>query len=71
MKARLLSLFNGLAGCLSADNARAVARARQVVLANEITTYDDYAEAMAEANSGRLPPTGRMPVRAIRGRARL
>jgi len=47
MKARLVALFDRLESRVSKDNARAVAIARRVVLANEITTYDDYVHAMA------------------------
>jgi len=49
MKARLLALFDRLVPCLSDENARAVKIARAVVLANDVTTYDDYVDAMAES----------------------
>lgn len=57
MKARLIALFDRLEPCLSPDNARAVAVARRVVLANDITTYDDYVHAIAESRD-ELHPAG-------------
>jgi len=47
MKARLIALFDNLKPSLSPENARAVAMAREVVLANDVTTYDDYVAAAA------------------------
>ena len=47
MKARLISLFERLKSAVSEENGRAVAIAQEVVMANEITTYDDYADAIA------------------------
>jgi len=49
MKTRLIALFERLQTCLSRENARAVAVAQRVVMANEIITYDDYVSAIAEA----------------------
>ena len=49
MKSRLIALFDRLQPTLSRDNARAVATARQVVMSNEIVTYDDYVRAMVNA----------------------
>jgi glycosyltransferase involved in cell wall biosynthesis len=46
MKSRLLALFARLQGQLSDENARAVAVAQVVVEESEISTYDDYVEAM-------------------------
>ena len=46
MKDRLRGLFERLQPCLSAENARAVAIARDVVASSEIMTYDDYVDAM-------------------------
>lgn len=51
MKARILAFFDRLEPSLSGQNARAVAMARNVVLANDITTYDDYVHAMAKART--------------------
>ncbi len=51
MKRRILSLFEHLQRCLSSGNASAVAAARQVVIASDIVTYDDYVNAMAEARA--------------------
>jgi glycosyltransferase involved in cell wall biosynthesis len=51
MKGRLLSLFEHLQGGLSEPNARAVAAARRVVASGDIITYDDYAAAMAKADT--------------------
>lgn len=49
MKARILSLFHCLEPRLSSENARAITRARELVEASEIRTYDDYVEVMAAA----------------------
>jgi glycosyltransferase involved in cell wall biosynthesis len=57
MKRRIRSLFEHLQGCLSERNARAVARARRVLAAHDVVTYDDYVEAMAGARE-RLHATG-------------
>jgi glycosyltransferase involved in cell wall biosynthesis len=51
MKARLIALFDHLKPSLSPENARAVAIAREVMLANDVSTYDDYVHAMAEARN--------------------
>lgn len=53
MKARLLSLFERLQPCLTAENARAVRMAHQVVTAATVATYDDYAGLMAAARNER------------------
>ncbi len=53
MKARLLALFDRLAPRLSVAAAAAVATARRLVLDGEITTYDDYVEAMARVREQR------------------
>lgn len=47
MKKRILALFDHLLPSLTSENARAVLRARTIVEANDIRTYDDYANAMA------------------------
>jgi len=57
MKSRLLALFDRLQPQLSEEHARAVAVARRVVEANELLTYDDYAQAMDEARE-RLHASG-------------
>jgi hypothetical protein len=49
MKTRILSLFKNLASQLTTDGAAAIAAARDVVLSSDVLTYDDYAEAMIEA----------------------
>jgi glycosyltransferase involved in cell wall biosynthesis len=49
MKARLVALFERLMPCLSPENARRAAIAREIVLANDVTTYDDYVQAVVEA----------------------
>lgn len=49
MKARLLALFDHLKDRLSAEGARAIALARDVVAGSEVDTYDDYANAMHAA----------------------
>jgi hypothetical protein len=46
MKRRIVALFERLEASLSAQNAEAVAMARQVVVASEIATYDDYVRVM-------------------------
>ncbi|HUR80882.1 MAG TPA: glycosyltransferase family 2 protein [Thermoanaerobaculia bacterium] len=51
MKARLIALFDRLEKSLRPENARAVAAARAVVVANDIATYDDYVKC-----SGALQP---------------
>ena len=47
MKSRLIALFERLGPSMSPDNAAAVAHACDVVRSANITTYDDYADAMA------------------------
>lgn len=64
MKSRLLALFDRLRAQLSQENARAIADARDVVTRNEqLLTYDDYANAMAEVGANR-----RRRDRAAKGR---
>ena len=58
MKARLIALFDRLEPSLSAENARAVAIARNIVSKSDVTTYDDYVNAVAEARD-ELHATGR------------
>ncbi len=57
MRARLLSLFERLQRDLSTENARAVAAACLIVADAAIVTYDDYADAMAQAREA-LQATG-------------
>ena len=47
MKTRLLSLFRRLRGQLSPENARAIARAEEVVMSTRVATYDDYVNVIA------------------------
>ena len=58
MKARLIALFDRLEPHLTIENARAVSIARDVVLGNEIHTYDDYVDAMAQTFSERAVDLG-------------
>ena len=69
MKVRLLSLFERLETCLSAENARAVATARRLVAPSTILTYDDYAEIMMAAREqlhARASCFGQRPCRRAR-----
>jgi glycosyltransferase involved in cell wall biosynthesis len=47
MKQRIRALFERLQGSLSEGNARAVAKARQVLAGTDVITYDDYVDAVA------------------------
>jgi glycosyltransferase involved in cell wall biosynthesis len=54
MKARIAALFDRLEPRLSAEHARAVTMARRIVAAAEISTYDDYVDAMTHASVQRV-----------------
>jgi len=55
MQSHLIALFDRLQPSLSRDNARAVALARQIVMSNEIVTYDDYVRACSGAKAAAGP----------------
>jgi hypothetical protein len=57
MKRRIRSLFAHLQNGLSEENARAVAKARRILAAHDVATYDDYVHAVAGARD-RLHETG-------------